>query len=85
MHDAESREWVEHLRSGQPAHEEARARLHDVLLRVAFHELSRRREQLEPIAGPELDDLARQTTDDALMNDEIGGIELVEPATAATE
>jgi RNA polymerase sigma-70 factor (ECF subfamily) len=39
-----------------------------VLLRVAFHELSRRREQLGPIAEPEFDDLARQTADDALMN-----------------
>jgi len=68
MHDAESKEWVEHLRSGHPAHEEARARLHDMLLQVSFHELSRRREQLEPIAEPEFDDLARQTADDALMN-----------------
>jgi RNA polymerase sigma-70 factor (ECF subfamily) len=68
MHDADSKEWVEHLRSGHPAHEQALARLRDVLLRVAFDELSRRREQLGPIAGPEFDDLARQAADDALMN-----------------
>jgi hypothetical protein len=44
------------------------AKLHDVLLRVAFHELSRRRGQLRSITGPEFDDLAHQAADDALMN-----------------
>jgi RNA polymerase sigma-70 factor (ECF subfamily) len=44
------------------------ASLHHVLLRVAFHELSRRRSQLGAIAGPELEDLAQQSADDALMN-----------------
>jgi RNA polymerase sigma-70 factor (ECF subfamily) len=39
-----------------------------VLVRVAFHELSRRRGQLGSIAGPEFDDLAQQAADDALMN-----------------
>jgi RNA polymerase sigma-70 factor (ECF subfamily) len=68
MHDAESKKWVEHLRSGHPAHEEACARLHDLLLPVAVHELSRRREQLEPIAEAEFDELARQVADDALLN-----------------
>jgi RNA polymerase sigma-70 factor, ECF subfamily len=68
LHDAESKEWVDQLRSGHPSHEQALARLHDVLLRAAFHELSRRRGQLGPIAGPEFDDLAWQAADDALMN-----------------
>ena len=68
MHDAESREWVEQLRSGHPRHAEAVGKLHAVLVRVALHELSRRRGQLGAIAGPEFDDLAQQAADDALMN-----------------
>ncbi|MGH2896786.1 MAG: RNA polymerase sigma factor [Solirubrobacteraceae bacterium] len=64
----ESRRWVEQLRAGHPRHDQAVARLHDMLLRVAFHELSRRRSQLGSIAGPELEDLAQQAADDALMN-----------------
>ena len=44
------------------------ARLHEVLLRVALHELSRRRSQLGSVAGPEFEDLAQQSADDALMN-----------------
>jgi len=51
MRDAESKEWVEQLRSGHPRHEQAVAKLHGVLLRVAIHELSRRRGQLGSIAG----------------------------------
>ncbi len=67
-HDEESDRWVEQLRAGHPRHDQAVARLHDVLLRVAFHELSRRRAQLGAIAGPELEDLAQQAADDALMS-----------------
>lgn len=37
------------------------------LVRVAFHELSRRRVQLGSMAGPELDDLAHQAADDAVL------------------
>jgi RNA polymerase sigma-70 factor, ECF subfamily len=66
--EAESRLWVEHLRSGHPRHEEAVGQLHGVLVRVAFDELSRRRGQLGSIAGPEYDDLAQQAADGALMN-----------------
>ena len=43
-------------------------RLHELLRRAAFHELSRRRALLGSIGGPELDDLAQQAADDALMN-----------------
>lgn len=39
-----------------------------MLLRVAFHELSRRRSQLGSIGGPELEDLAHQAADDALIS-----------------
>jgi RNA polymerase sigma-70 factor (ECF subfamily) len=68
VHDAESKEWVEQLRPGHRRREEAVGRLHQVLVRVAVHELSRRREQLRSIAGPEFDDLAQQAADDALMS-----------------
>jgi RNA polymerase sigma-70 factor (ECF subfamily) len=63
----ESEQWLEQLRPGHPRREQTVARLHDVLLRVAFHELSRRRGQLRSINGPELDDLAHQAANDALM------------------
>jgi RNA polymerase sigma-70 factor (ECF subfamily) len=66
--DAESSRWVEELRSGHPRHDDAVARLHGTLVRVAVHELSRRREQLGSIAGPEFDDLAQQAADDALVS-----------------
>jgi RNA polymerase sigma-70 factor (ECF subfamily) len=42
-------------------------KLHEILLRVAFHELRRRRGQLRSIAGPEFEDLAQQAADDALV------------------
>jgi RNA polymerase sigma-70 factor, ECF subfamily len=67
--DTDSKQWVEQLRAaGHPKHDLALAKLHNVLLRVALHELSRRRVQLGSITGPEFDDLAQQAADDALMN-----------------
>jgi RNA polymerase sigma-70 factor (ECF subfamily) len=66
--DAESRRWVERLRLGHPRRNQAVARLHDVLRRVAFHELTRRRHQLLSVSGPEFEDLAQQAADDALVN-----------------
>jgi RNA polymerase sigma-70 factor, ECF subfamily len=60
--------WLEQLRPGHPRRDQTVARLHEVLVRVAFHELSRRRSRLRSISGPEFDDLAQQAADDALMN-----------------
>jgi RNA polymerase sigma-70 factor (ECF subfamily) len=60
--------WVEQLQSGHPRREQTVAKLHGVLLRVARHELSRRRGQLGSIRGLEFDDLAQQAADDALVN-----------------
>ena len=65
--DRDSKRWVEQLRDGHPRREQTMAALHEVLLRVAFHELSRRRGQLGSIRGPEFDDIAQQAADDALM------------------
>jgi RNA polymerase sigma-70 factor (ECF subfamily) len=65
--DSGSRRWVEQLQPNHPRHDEAVARLHDVLRRAAQHELRRR--SLGPrLAGPELDDVAQQCADDALVN-----------------
>ena len=67
-HDAESKLWVQQLRSGHPRHEEAVGKLRGVLVGIAFDELSRRRGQLGAPAGPEDDELAQQAADAALMN-----------------
>jgi RNA polymerase sigma-70 factor (ECF subfamily) len=65
--DASSRRWVEQLRPGHARHEQAVAKLHDVLKRAALHELHRRRRQLTSLSGPELDDVAQQCADDAMV------------------
>jgi RNA polymerase sigma-70 factor (ECF subfamily) len=62
--DAESDQWVRAL-SG-PERDQAAARLHELLLRIARREIRRRRTGSE-ITGPELDDLAHQAADDAVL------------------
>jgi RNA polymerase sigma-70 factor (ECF subfamily) len=62
--DAESVQWVRAL-SG-PERDQAAARLHELLLRIARGEIRRRRTGSE-ITGPELDDLAHQAADDAVL------------------
>jgi len=64
--DAESAGWVQTLGSTGLMREQALARLHDMLLRIARSEL-RRRSGRHPITGPELDDLAHQAAADALL------------------
>src|SRR5690349_15094811 len=59
--DAESAAWVRALSAGGAGRDDAAARLHAALLRVARAELARRGGQLR-ISGPELDDLAHQAT-----------------------
>ena len=66
--DAESQRWIKGLLPGGARHDETVARLHDLLLRVARHELGRRRPLLGSVSGPEFDDIAQQSADDALMN-----------------
>ena len=66
--DEESRLWLDRLRVGSPRREEAVSGLRDILLRVAAHEMARRRRQLGAIAGPEVDDLVQQAANDALIN-----------------
>lgn len=65
--DPASRRWVEQLAPRHPLRERTVARLRELLLRVATHELGRRRARLGAISGPELDDLADQAANDALL------------------
>jgi RNA polymerase sigma-70 factor, ECF subfamily len=66
---AEAREidWMVALRSEGAERDEAIARLYDLLLRAARFELGRRRAALSYVRGEELDDIATQAADDALM------------------
>jgi RNA polymerase sigma-70 factor (ECF subfamily) len=56
------------LRTDGAAHEDAVARLHTLLLRAARFEVARRRPTLPHLRGDELDDIALEAADDALMS-----------------
>jgi RNA polymerase sigma-70 factor (ECF subfamily) len=65
--DPDSLAWMKALaQTDKGERRAAEARLHDMLLRVARSELSRRSPSLR-ISGPELDDLAFQAAADAMM------------------
>ena len=64
--DADSAEWLRVLAGTGPQREEALARLHALLLRIARAEVARRGPRLR-LTGPELDDLAYQAAADALI------------------
>lgn len=63
----EFRHWLDGLRRDSRRHEATVAELRQRLLRVARHELGRRRHQLGSISGPELEDIAEQSADDAVL------------------
>jgi RNA polymerase sigma-70 factor, ECF subfamily len=65
--DADSRSWVDDLGRPPGRRDEAVARLHAYLLRVARFELGRRRAAFGSFPRGELDDLAMQAADDALV------------------
>ena len=65
--EADSRAWLSALRSTGAERDEAIARLHELLVRGARFEVSRRRAALSHVRGEELDDLALQAADDALV------------------
>jgi RNA polymerase sigma-70 factor (ECF subfamily) len=65
--DAESREWLRCLRATGAERDGAIARLHALLLRAARFEVARRRPALPHLRGGDLDDIANQAADDALM------------------
>jgi RNA polymerase sigma-70 factor (ECF subfamily) len=66
--DAESSEWLRTLRAEGRIRHEAVERLHGLLLRAARFEVARRRPTLPHLRGNELDDIALEAANDALMN-----------------
>jgi RNA polymerase sigma-70 factor (ECF subfamily) len=66
--DAESREWLRTLRGSGRERDDAVARLHALLLRAARFECARRRPALPHLRGNDLDDVANQAADDALVS-----------------
>jgi RNA polymerase sigma-70 factor (ECF subfamily) len=62
-----SEEWLEALRSHGARRDRAIADLHALLLRSARFEVGRRRAALSHLHGEELDDVAMQAADDALV------------------
>ena len=66
--DDESREWLRALRADGRVKEEAIARLHALLRRAALFEVARRRPSLPHLRGGDLDDIANQAADDALVS-----------------
>ena len=64
---SDSDAWLHALRSSGSAYDQAVESLHDLLLRAARSEVSRRRGALSQVPHDDLDDLATQAADDALM------------------
>jgi RNA polymerase sigma-70 factor (ECF subfamily) len=63
----ESDAWIASLRASGAERERAVASLHELLLRAARFELSRRRQALSHVRGEELEDIATQAADDATV------------------
>ena len=59
--------WLSPLASSGAAHDRAVGELHRLLLRASTFEIRRRSAALGLAAGPELDDIANQAADDALL------------------
>ena len=66
--DAESEEWLRSLHADGAERDAAIERLHGLLLRAARFEVARRRPGLPHLRGDELDDIATEAADDALMS-----------------
>ena len=66
--DEDSRRWLRELRSTGAGRDAAVARLHALLLRAARYEVARRRPTLPHLRGNELDEIALEAADDALMS-----------------
>jgi RNA polymerase sigma-70 factor, ECF subfamily len=66
--DPESRAWLSELRATGSVREQAVARLHALLLRATRFEVARRRPTLPHLRGNDLDDVALQAADDALVS-----------------
>jgi len=66
--DASSGAWLAALRASGPERDCALSKLHALLLRAARHEAYRRRPSLPDPVARDLDDLALQAADDALLS-----------------
>jgi RNA polymerase sigma-70 factor (ECF subfamily) len=66
--DATSRAWVRRLSGPGADRDTAVTELHALLLRAARFEIGRRRSVFPQLGGADLDDLAWQSADDALMS-----------------
>ena len=64
---SDSDAWLAALRGTGPGYDQAVEALHALLLRAARFEVSRRRASLSYVRGEELEDIALQAADDALM------------------
>ena len=64
---SDSAAWLGALRATGPVYDQAVESLHELLLRAARFEVSRRGAALSHVRGDELDDVAMQAADDALM------------------
>ena len=66
--DLDSQRWLRDLRSAGAEREAAVGRLHELLVRAARFEVARRRPGLPHVRGDELDDIAFEAADDALVS-----------------
>jgi RNA polymerase sigma-70 factor, ECF subfamily len=66
--ELESSDWLRSLRGAGEEHDAAVAELHALLLRAARFEVARRRPTLPHLRGNELDDIAHEAANDALMS-----------------
>ncbi len=66
-YDADSEDWLDRLRSDSPEREAAIESLHELLLKGARFEVNRRGAGFPQLRGGDLDDLAQQAADDALV------------------
>ena len=64
--DEESAAWLRRLGAVGAERQAAERELHERLVRIAFAEV-RRRSASTPVTGPELDDVAHQAADDAMV------------------
>jgi RNA polymerase sigma-70 factor, ECF subfamily len=64
---AQSEAWLSALRGQGTGRERAVGKLHELLVRASRFELGRRQAALSHVRGEELDDIAMQAADDALM------------------
>ena len=66
--DRESTEWLQSLRAEGAERDDAVARLHGLLVRAARFEVGRRGAALPHLRGNELDDIALEAANDALLS-----------------